>query len=144
MRSMFYPWLFSSVLCKGWVRTLELGTALMQGSRMQGIRVGSTSITGTVHITQVISEQSNNSSIPGSSSSSHRASFPHPCRPRSGDWASQGCPALFVGLLYLAHISVHLFIKLSLKLQLLLSPAPESWLTRVGQRQGSRRRPLSP
>jgi len=52
--------------------------------------------------------------------------LPSPCRPSRGDWAPQGCSALLVGLLYLAHVSVHLFIKLSLKLQLLLSPAPES------------------
>ena len=41
MRSMFHPWLLSSVTCKDWVRILEWGTALMQGSRMPGIGVGS-------------------------------------------------------------------------------------------------------
>ena len=151
MRSVFHPWLLSSVTCKDWVRTLEQGTgppvlwvpldphAGKQDARHWGGKLPASQGLSTSHRwSQKWAEgtwEKATAASPAMAAAHAGLPSPCPCRPRSGDWASQGCSAPLVGLLYFAHISVHLFIKLS-KTSTALSPAPESWLTGVGAETG--------
>lgn len=120
MRSMFHPWLLSSVPCKGWVRTLERGTALMQGSRMPGIGMRSYQPHGDCpHHT---------GDLRSGLRELGRKQQQHPwwwlqltqgflplagAGPEVGTELPRTAQQTLVGLPYLAHISVHLFIKLS-------------------------------